>query len=217
MDTPFVSWEKFWAASGAQQAAPGLLADLLTAWTEPQRHYHTLQHLAECMVRLEACWPLAERPAELCLALLFHDAVYDPRAADNEARSATWAGLALTAAGFAPDAIARICAMILATHHAGEPATGDTALLLDIDLAILAAEPLRFAEYEAQVRAEYAWVAEPAFRAARCEILQGFLARPQLYQSEHFRATLEQPARLNLQAALQHLLDSAVSAELRSA
>lgn len=208
MSTPILAWEKFWAASGAASAAPDLLGELLLAWTEPQRHYHTLQHLAECLLQLETCWAQAERPGELCLALFFHDAIHDPHASHNEARSAAWAQHAMQTAGFAPEAARRVHDMVLATCHShmpDAPVDTDTALLLDIDLAILGADTPRFMEYETQVRAEYAWVTEPAWQTARSEVLQGFLDRTRIYRSESFHARLEQSARRNLQGALLRL------------
>ena len=82
----------------------------------------------------------------------------------------------------------------------------DAALLLDIDLAILGAAPARFDEYERQVRAEYAHVAEADFRAGRARVLAGFLARPRLYATEAFHGALEQRARANLARSLATLL-----------
>jgi len=202
--TPQTAWEKFWAASGAAQACPQLLTELLLAWSEPQRHYHTLRHLAECLSTLESVWALAERPAELCLALWFHDAVYEVRASDNEARSADWTRRALLAGGFPAEAAQRVHDLVLATCHSAQALTGDAALLVDIDLAILGAPPTRFDEYEAQIRAEYAWVPAAVFREKRQEVLQGFLARPSIYTTAHFRQMLEEAARANLHRSLSN-------------
>jgi len=57
-----------------------LLAQLLIAWREPQRHYHTLQHLEECLALFDTLRHTAQHPHEIELALWFHDAVYDVRA-----------------------------------------------------------------------------------------------------------------------------------------
>ena len=72
---------------------------LLNAYGEPQRHYHTQQHLGECLALADTFKDEAERLDEIELALWFHDAVYDVRAHDNEARSAQWSLTALRAAG----------------------------------------------------------------------------------------------------------------------
>ncbi len=40
------SWDSAWSALGAS-APPPVLAELLQSYSEPQRHYHTLQHLGE--------------------------------------------------------------------------------------------------------------------------------------------------------------------------
>jgi predicted metal-dependent HD superfamily phosphohydrolase len=154
---------------------------LLASYREPQRRYHTLQHLAECIARFEPVQDLATSPGEVELALWFHDAVYDVRRHDNEARSAAWARDELLAAPAAAAAAARVHALVMSTRHDALPEPGDAMLLVDIDLSILGASPDRFDEYEAQIRAEYAWVEDRVFRSKRRSILTAFLARPTIF------------------------------------
>ena len=181
----------------------GLYEQLLQAYNEPQRHYHTLQHLAECLQLQSESAHLAQRPAEIAIALWFHDAVYDVKAHDNEARSADWAVTALQAAGVSAEVQARAHALIMATEHTAAPLTGDAALLVDIDLAILGAAPARFAEYEWQIRQEYAWVPEDVFMAKRHAVLQEFVARLNIYSTAFLHSKLESAARANLHAMLK--------------
>lgn len=170
---------------------------VLARYDEPHRHYHTRQHLEECRERLAPVLGDAERADEVELALLYHDAVYDARASDNEARSADLAAAAMAAQGATPAAISRVRALILATRHAEPPATRDERLLVDVDLGILAADAARFDEYERQVREEYSWVPGPLFRTKRRAVLESFLARPRIYTSGAFGVD-EAPARANL-------------------
>lgn len=101
-------------------------------------------------------------------------------------------------AGAAPDVADRVHALIMVTRHDAVPAANDERVLVDIDLAILGAERERFAEYESQVRREYAWVPEPMFREGRAKILRQFTERPSIYATDFFRAELEARARRNL-------------------
>lgn len=176
----------------------GLYEQLLQAYNEPQRHYHTLQHLAECLQLQSESAHLAQHPAEIAIALWFHDAVYDVKAHDNEARSADWAATALQAAGVSDEVQARAHALIMATEHTAAPLAGDAALLVDIDLAILGAAPARFAEYERQIQQEYAWVPEDVFVEKRRAVLQGFQDYPRIYTSAFFYNRLEARAQFNL-------------------
>jgi len=193
-----LSWQHCWEGLGLV-GDPALRDALLNAWDGPGRHYHTTQHLTECLQLLERWQGCADQPAELALALWFHDAVYDPRATDNEARSADQARIALQAAGASRARIEHIRGLILATAtHLPTDGDADTRLMLDIDLAILAASPARFAEYEAQIRAEYAWVPEPLYQEKRRAVLAGFHARSPLYLTPAIAAVLEAPARRNL-------------------
>jgi predicted metal-dependent HD superfamily phosphohydrolase len=116
---------------------------LFARYGEAQRHYHTLKHIAVCLGWLATHASFAQRPAEIALALWFHDAVYDPRASDNEARSAELARERLGALGVGTEVTERIAAQILATREHLAAGDADTQLLLDIDLSILGASPER--------------------------------------------------------------------------
>lgn len=204
MDALAARWQTLWARPGPTPPA-GLFERLRNAWREPQRHYHTLQHLEECLSLFDQVRDQAQHPPEIELALWFHDAVYDVRAHDNEERSAQWADQALTDAGLAPDSVRRIHDLIMATCHGASPASSaslDAALLTDIDLAILGAPAPRFAEYERQIRAEYAWVAPEVFAVKRRAVLRGFLDRPAIYATATLHQRLETQARRNLSDAV---------------
>lgn len=194
-------WMQAWHALGAAPPA-GLFERLIAAYGEPQRHYHTLQHLRECLVALAQERAHAQRPGEIALALFFHDAIYALQAHDNEARSADWARDALRAAGLPNETADRVHALVMATCHDAQPGDPDAQLLVDIDLAILGAPAARFAEYEAQIRREYAQVPPEVFEPARKAVLRRFLQRDPMYQTAGMRARCEANARVNLGLAL---------------
>ncbi len=200
-------WEVRWTRTAL---ALGIDADVterdavLARYAEPHRRYHTLRHLDECFERLERVRTKAEHPGELDLALWYHDTVYDPRASDNEARSADLAVRFMERAGLPEIARDRVHALIMATRHDALPPPGDAALLVDVDLGILAAEPARFDEYEAEIRAEYGWVPAPIFRSKRREVLRGFVARTCIYASGAFDDD-ELRSRENLARSIERL------------
>ncbi|HKR60470.1 MAG TPA: hypothetical protein VJS64_12110 [Pyrinomonadaceae bacterium] len=199
------SWKRCWNALEASGNGLALMQDLITAYEEPQRKYHTIQHLTECVALLEQNLDLAAEQGEVEIALWFHDAVYNVRASDNEARSAEWAAAALEKASVAPDRIERVKQHIMATRHSAKPTGQDQMLVVDIDLSILGAPEPRFAEYEAQVRAEYRWVPEFLFRSKRKSILAEFGARDSIYNTPRLREQLEARARENLAYSLKQL------------
>ena len=200
-DDLLANWNLSWSTLGPTPPA-GLVEALLSAWAESSRHYHALQHLAECIAWFEREKDTAERPAEVALALWFHDAIYDVHAHDNEQRSADWARDALHAARLPEDATARIHALVMATQHHAVPQGRDAELLVDIDLAILGAPPVRFAEYEQQIRTEYSYVPSALFEARRRHLLQRFFEREPLYATEGMRAACEAQAKSNLRTAI---------------
>jgi predicted metal-dependent HD superfamily phosphohydrolase len=191
-----------------------LKGELSALYRAGDRHYHNLTHI-EAMLTLAAEYRhLLHDPEAVEAAIWFHDAVYDSRAKDNEAKSAELAERKL-AGRTSPERLAWIAATInaTATHRLppfeDEKAASDAALLLDMDLAILGAEPGAFDAYEKAVRREYGWVEEPMWRAGRAAVLKTFLARPHIFGTEPFRRRYEAQARENLSRSLQNLQDQA--------
>lgn len=184
----------------------GWLADLATLYSTPGRHYHTLNHVREVLdhwntVCQAGGWVDA---VSTWVAVLLHDAVYVVGAPDNEARSADlvadWCARWLDV----PVDVQRIRALILATAHHGQTIENDPdlALFVDCDMAILGADPVRYAEYEEQVRAEWEpVVGTDGYANGRRRFLEGLVGR-RIYQSAFWSERLEARAAANLQGQL---------------
>lgn len=140
----------------------------------------------------------------------FHDAVYDSRRRDNEKRSSDLAREMLN--GLAPDdTFDLICAGIEATEKhlvpEGLPEAWqrDIAFLLDFDLAILGADKEDFDGFDRNVRLEYDWVDDEAWRVGRAAVMQSFSRRPTIYFTDLFRNLYEERARANITRLLRDL------------
>lgn len=178
--------------------------DLVAAYSEPHRHYHTVRHVESCLRELDENQAYPIHLNEVRWALLFHDAIYDPRRNDNEARSADRACRVMQELQRPEDETDRVRKMILATAHAAKAETPDEALLLDIDLSILGTDEATFDEYDRAIRLEYEWVPEEAYRHARAAVLEGFLKRERIFETAAYRDR-EANARRNIERALQRL------------
>ena len=201
------SWLRGWRGVGAGDDGRALFQELLVRYEEPRRKYHSVQHLSECLAAFDHARHLAPHPAEVEVALWFHDAVYEVTRTDNEDRSAEWAVAELGSAGVAPEVAGLVSSLVMATKHIAMPTAPDEQVIVDVDLAILGASEERFAEYERQIREEYSLVPGFLFRSSRRAILQALLHRPRIYGTDHFHARLEQAARENLRRALGGMRD----------
>lgn len=192
---------------GAPGPDPLPYADnLLARWAEPQRRYHTTAHLAQVLDRVDTLAGHAADPDVVRLAVWFHDAVYRPDRTENEERSAALAERALAEAGVPGAATAEVARLVrLTVTH--DPADGDTngEVLCDADLAILAAAPKEYGTYAAQVREEYGFVPDDAFREGRAAVLRQLLGLPRLFRTPHGVAAWEPRARQNLTTELELL------------
>jgi predicted metal-dependent HD superfamily phosphohydrolase len=199
-----VRWQRLCQSIHASGDALAWYERLRSAHASPGRRYHNQRHIGECLAEFDAARSLAKQPEAVELALWFHDAIYDSTAADNEERSAELAKECLVSAGRA-DLAQTVAALVMATKLHNATVGSDAALVVDVDLSILGQDERRFADYEAGIRAEYAWVAEKVFKAKRAEILQGFLKRQRIYSTEHFWKKYEVQARRNLEKAIRGL------------
>lgn len=179
--------------------------DLIRRYGGPDRHYHGLTHLIECIDAWEEIRTDCEDAVAVATALWFHDAVYDATQSDNEAKSEDLAVERLTGMGESQERISRVRRLIRDTAHRADPATPDGKLIVDIDLSILGKNPARFDNYDAAIRREYAHVPDEAYRHGRAGVLRGFLARPTIYRTPTFAERYEAAARANLERALAKL------------
>jgi predicted metal-dependent HD superfamily phosphohydrolase len=200
-------WALLIEAIGARDSSGEVYAGLDRRYRDPGRFYHVWEHVADCLAGLDADPGLCDRPEAVELALWFHDAVYDPRAGDNEARSAEMLREAAARIGLGADLENRAAGLVVATAHLadGIPSNRDAAAIRDIDLAILGAPPERFGAYEAAVRREYGFLSDAEWRAGRSRVLRAFLERPRIYLTETFHDRLERQARANLAGSLRRL------------
>lgn len=188
---------------------PELLDELRRRHAEPGRHYHGWAHVEALLRWFDEVRPRLGCPDAVRWAVLFHDAVYDPTRGDNEERSAEL--LEEKAGLLDPATLARAARLVRATARHAVPdgldadEAADMALFLDMDLSVLGAPAAAFDRYEEGVREEYAHVPEPAFRAGRRRILEGFLARPSLFLSDWGRERFEAAARANLARSVARL------------
>ncbi|WP_184570692.1 HD domain-containing protein [Streptomyces zagrosensis] len=195
------------ARDGACHPSPLPYArNLLARWAEPQRRYHTIDHLIHVLDRVDELAHHADDPAAVRLAAWFHDAVYLPNRSTNEERSARLAERALSEAGVSEAKTAEVARLVRLTisHDAGE---GDHngATLCDADLAILAAGPREYAAYAAAIREEYAFVPDDTFRAGRADVLRQLLALERLFKTPTGYGRWEHLARRNLATELDLL------------
>jgi len=189
-----------WPLAGGHDLRDALLA----AYADPARGYHDTLHLTEVLDRLDELAAAGEEFDRVTVALAagFHDGVYDGQAAAEE-RSAQWAERDLVGAGVPAQQVAEVARLVRMTeHHKPAADDADGRALSDADLAILAADDERYADYTATVRREYAHVSDADFAVGRALVLRDLLAKPTLFQTAHGRAAWESRARANVLAEL---------------
>lgn len=190
---------------GAGQVSDDCWAGLIGRWSEPHRRYHGMGHLTAVLLFVDEFAQHADDPDAVRLAAWFHDAIYDPRATDNEERSAALAGKELAALGQPGERIDEVARLVrLTISH--DPANGDRngELLNDADLLVLAGPWEAYVAYLNAIREEFSHVSDADFRAGREAVLGALLERPRLYRLDQLRS-LEEAGRRNMTAELSLL------------
>ncbi len=199
-------FQDYWVLTAKQlrlddDTTQNFYASLYDAYSEVQRYYHNIQHIVECLAHFHQIKTHLDDALSVELAIWFHDVIYNPQANDNEQQSANYMQQMLESV-LGAEQIAKIYAWILATKAHAPTVDTDLAYLLDIDLAILASDPMRFAEYEYQIQQEYAWVEPSLYVQKRQQVLRHFLEKQPLYLTPFFQKRYEHQAKQNLAQAL---------------
>jgi predicted metal-dependent HD superfamily phosphohydrolase len=104
------------------------------------------------------------------------------------------------------DTVTLVQQLIRATQITQTPPNDmDFYILLDADLAILAAVPEVYDQYARAIRQEYAFVPEGAYRNGRIQILQSFLDRDHIYRTATMYQRCQQAARQNIEREILSL------------
>ncbi len=187
------------------------LDGLQRRYAEPHRAYHAQSHIDAMLQAFHAEAGYLADPDAVELAIWYHDAIYDPAATDNEARSAALLRVEMSPLA-APALIEAAATMVEASASHTLPADlqaglrADTAAFLDLDMAILGAAPPDYDRYEQGIAAEYTPVhGADAFQRGRTVFLRAMLARDRLFLTERAHHRLDGAARANLQRALAGL------------
>ena len=182
----------------------GLIERLRQDHNRAETPYHSWRHILHGLSLLfDYRTDIPDFDAAL-IAWLNHDRIYDARRTDNEELSAELARqmcLDLGQDGHADLAVE----LVLDTKHDAKPRTETGKWIVGIDLAILGESRERYDEYEANIRREYAHVADAMYRLGRSRVLRGFLEMDRIYDVPELCERFEQLAKDNLRRALSVL------------
>ncbi|KAL2891083.1 hypothetical protein HOO65_010441 [Ceratocystis lukuohia] len=191
---------------------PVLRAELKQLYDAPGRPKYTLSHRDSLLEFLAEHRSAFNDPDAIEAVIWFHDAIHDPRAMDNEQKSAQLCAARL--ASVADRArVQRIIDMILAAgsntlpKYPSKKHVKDAELFLDIDLHIFGASREKYLEYEDAMREEYAWAGEDAWVVGHGSSIRKFLDMPHVYRTKVMRDKYEKQAQENLRFSLNRLTE----------
>jgi predicted metal-dependent HD superfamily phosphohydrolase len=203
-------FKKLWNKCDAKSDADQIFEDLERRYSEPNRFYHNFQHIEACFNQMDMISSDEIDPLVLEFSLWFHDAVYNPKAKDNEEQSAQLAKSVCKHAELPESFCQKAQELILVTKHTCDPIDYLQQIILDIDLSILGSDPRTYDFFEMNIRKEYSHVNEPDFLAGRSRILNGFINRNRVFYTDVFYSKYETCARSNLSRTIQKLLPSEI-------
>ena len=193
-------WIQFSDRLNLNETRATSLASLLY-FAYSSNHYHTHQHIVECLELFHQIKDQLQDPIAVELAIWFHDIIYDPKASDNEEKSAKIMMKHCIGILKKPR-LEKVFQWIVSTKKHQATTDQDLRYLLDIDLAILGSSEQRFEEYEQQIRFEYAWVESEIYQMKRQAVLQYFADMEPLYQTLYFQEHFEKQAKINLKKVM---------------
>lgn len=180
-----------------------LWENFVVLYSEPDRHYHNLTHIEDCLLKLDNWTPLPSRAQRdiIELAIWFHDIIYETERSDNEESSA-----ALTSYYLRGHPLTSKCnSLILSTAHHPSSAIKTEQIMCDIDLSILGASTEKYLEYSQKIRNEYSWVGPTNYAEGRTRVLKKFLKRDKIFLTNHAQNKWETQARINIQNELKSI------------
>jgi predicted metal-dependent HD superfamily phosphohydrolase len=182
-----------------------LWKEIEQAYTNKNRHYHTLAHLEYMTDKAFRFQDSIDDFKTIMFSIFYHDIVYNIFRGDNERRSAGIATDRLARLGVPSEKTVKSRNQILATKGHKDNSDKDSCYFIDFDLAILGESPEIYRDYTKKIRKEYAIYPDFLYKRGRKKMLKNFLERDSIYKTEDLRKDYEKQARENLKSELEAL------------
>ena len=178
---------------------------LLSAYSTPNRHYHTLEgHIAKGLLSLEEIrlHKLSHNFNALQFAWFFHDSVFTAHGSDDELLSADLAESVARKMDLTQDFIDVVRDLIIVTHMQIIPQDLDEALIVDIDMENLGWDFDDFSNQTDLIRQELPDVSDEDFSKSTAVLFEKLLKKPSVFATPYFKDKFESSAKKNLSKAL---------------
>ena len=197
-------WQRCLIA-GARDDGSTIHQRLFSGYNEPQRYYHTFDHIRHCLAMFDECRSRLDNPDAVELAVWFHDVVFESGKADNEARSAR---LYEELSDGVHDAETRalVDRLIMATLHNGNDLEDEDAkYMVDIDLASFGLPWEEFLRDSENLRRESGDLSDTDYYSRALGFHDWLRSRERFVQTDFFAARYEEQARRNIARYLEHI------------
>jgi predicted metal-dependent HD superfamily phosphohydrolase len=188
--------------SNDHELANNLWLEIFTKYSEPKRHYHTIEHLEAMINELKDVKSMIVDWDTVLLATFYHDIIYKASSNTNEEDSAKIAVQRLTEIKYPEDKIAKCAQMILATKNHQPSEDHDINILTDADLSILGQNSEIYNAYTEKIREEYTLYPDFMYNSGRKKVMQQLLQMESIYKTAYFINKYEKQARSNIQNEL---------------
>lgn len=191
--------------SSDHELANNMWLEIFTKYSDPKRHYHTIEHLEAMIAELKEAKSKIEDWDTILFAVFYHDIIYKASSNSNEEDSAKLAMQRLSEIKYPAEKIAKCAQLIMSTKNHQFSEDADTNWLTDVDLAILGQNPEIYQAYADNIREEYTLYPDFLYNSGRKKALQHFLQMDSIYKTEHFINKYEKQARINIQNELMSI------------
>jgi predicted metal-dependent HD superfamily phosphohydrolase len=209
-------FERLWRRCVVSPPSPDgaeVYARLTRLLGAPYRRYHTLDHIHDCLRRLDRVAALLKDPDAVELGIWFHDAIYEMDCGTNEQESAKL--FEELGRGADPAFRRRVCGLIMATRHTGGERDQDRRYIVDIDLAGFGASWDEFMRNGSLLREESPKKTDAQYHCGQISFLQRLQRRRHFFATEYFRDRYEAKARANVRRLLEDLAKRGYAASTR--
>jgi predicted metal-dependent HD superfamily phosphohydrolase len=193
-------FQKLWhhcLLASANDESADVHAQLIAYYSEPQRFYHTLDHIEHCLSLFDKISHELQNPTALELAIWFHDVIYRPGSRSNEQLSADLF-MALSDGVFDDPFRNTVYQLVMATlHDGGEVENADAKYMVDIDLSSFGMPWAQFIRDSANLRLEMEDMPDDDFYRKQAIFQEKLFSQPRFFKTDYFYENYETQARQN--------------------